>query len=93
MWFRKRADQMSEEQAVAYAVRKLGRGFMQPMFARGFSPYDVSMVLARAAGECCPNDITVLELHNVLHRAATGKPFHQIVDEAKERRAAEGEGQ
>ena len=91
MWFRNRADQMGQEEAIAYAVNKLGNGFLVPMFRRGFSHYDISMVLARAAGECCPSELTLLELHNVLHRACTGKPFHQLVDEAKERAAEGGE--
>jgi hypothetical protein len=44
----------------------LSNGFIQPMIKAGFTPFDIAMALAWAAGEVCTDTAVLQELHKSL---------------------------
>jgi hypothetical protein len=83
---------MTGEEQAQYLVRKLGSRFMARAFKKGFTHFDIAAVLARAAGECCPSNQHLEELHNILNAGFDIVGDHlaeQLVEEAKKKLAEE----
>jgi cation transport regulator ChaC len=92
MFFTRRAQQMTDEEKVAYLTRKLGGRFIKPMFEAGFDHVEIALMLAWAAGECAPNREILSELHRHLDRAFGVMGDHlaaEMVEEAEKKIAEE----
>ena len=60
------AEQMTQDEQIAFSAHLLSEGFIMPMIKAGFMPFDIAASLAAAAGECCSDAGQLKALHEIL---------------------------